>query len=381
MDISINFPKIFEDFDKEKNNDCDITKLTNNTIVWWICKKGHNYRCSVSKRIDKSCYYCNRFITNENNLEKTHPYLIPLWDPNNKIKMTEVSSGSDKIVSWLCPKNKEHTHNMKICSKVVSLGTSCIYCSGKKVNSTNCAYTICPEICKEWDFSNNLTPYQISSGSNYKIIWRCSKNGEHIYTLSIKERKRGRNCPFCKGRQVNHTNHAAFPYLLEEWDPINKLTLYQVSKTSHVKMKWICKENSSHKWTATIAARRNTNCPYCKISKGEQKIEQYLVKNKILFEREKQFDDLKNIRNLRVDFYIELFNLIIEYDGEQHFKPMRRSHNKEKDLKKFENTQLHDQIKNDYCKKNKMNLLRIPYTVFNNIEKIIDKYIDKFYFI
>jgi hypothetical protein len=34
---------------------------------------------------------------------------------------------------------------------------------------------------------------------------------------------------------------------------------------------------------------------------------------------------------------------------------------------KFKKTQLHDQIKNEYCKKNNIPLIRIPYTHFDNI--------------
>ncbi len=58
------------------------------------------------------------------------------------------------------------------------------------------------------------------------------------------------------------------------------------------------------------------------------------------------------------DFYIEDLNLIIEYDGFQHFHPVKYwggedglKENKERDL-----------IKNKYCQDNNIKILRIPYT-------------------
>lgn len=71
---------------------------------------------------------------------------------------------------------------------------------------------------------------------------------------------------------------------------------------------------------------------------------------------------------LPFDFYLPEYNLCIEYDGEQHFKPVDFA-NKGREWadKQFEIRRTCDEIKTEYCKKNNIKLLRIPY--FKNIEE------------
>ena len=91
----------------------------------------------------------------------------------------------------------------------------------------------------------------------------------------------------------------------------------------------------------------------------------------IEFEHEKHFDWALN-RYIRYDFFIPKYNLIIEYDGEQHFD-IKHSFDKES----FWIGVYHDAIKNSYCEDNNINLLRIPFWEFENINKIIEKEINK----
>ena len=63
--------------------------------------------------------------------------------------------------------------------------------------------------------------------------------------------------------------------------------------------------------------------------------------------------------------------MCIEYDGEQHFKPIEyfggEAH--------FKIQQKHDKIKDDFCKENGISLLRIPYYKFDNIEEELNNFI------
>lgn len=64
-------------------------------------------------------------------------------------------------------------------------------------------------------------------------------------------------------------------------------------------------------------------------------------------------------------FYIENLNLCVEYDGEQHFKKLRFEENDEK----LKIRKLRDNIKNNYCMKNNIILLRIKFDE-NVIERL-----------
>lgn len=80
---------------------------------------------------------------------------------------------------------------------------------------------------------------------------------------------------------------------------------------------------------------------------------------------------IDNIR-YRFDFYLPEYNLMIEYDGIQHFKE-RSFGNKEK----LKDIQKRDEIKNKYCKDNNINILRIPYYNNDKIDEIISNHLQR----
>ena len=126
---------------------------------------------------------------------------------------------------------------------------------------------------------------------------------------------------------------------------------------SNTKIKYRCKKCGnvySAKPSSILCGK--CGCSYCKQSKGELIISTYLDDHNIIYEQEKVFDDCKNIRALRFDFYIEKLNVVIEYDGKQHFEPTSFY-----GVCDFKGIQKRDAIKEEYCKKKKIKLIRIPY--------------------
>lgn len=104
---------------------------------------------------------------------------------------------------------------------------------------------------------------------------------------------------------------------------------------------------------------RGRECPYCANSLGENYIERFLNQAEIQHVRQKRFSDCADKYPLPFDFYLPSYNLLIEYDGEQHYKPIRHFGGE----KAFQIRHKHDLIKNNYCEDNGINLLRIPYTI------------------
>ena len=102
-------------------------------------------------------------------------------------------------------------------------------------------------------------------------------------------------------------------------------------------------------------------------SKGEKIIRDILLKNNINFEEQKTFETCRFLNTkakARFDFYLPNDNLLIEYDGEQHFKYRSYGWN---DFEHFKQTQYRDKFKNQWCKENNIPLIRIPYTQLNNL--------------
>jgi hypothetical protein len=111
-----------------------------------------------------------------------------------------------------------------------------------------------------------------------------------------------------------------------------------------------------------------SGCPKCNLSKGEIKIETWLEENNILFIPQHKFDDCKNPKTnykLKFDFYLPKNNIVIEYDGFQHFNRWG--------FNNIEDIQFRDNIKNEYCRNKNMKLIRIPYTEIKNINGILVK--------
>jgi very-short-patch-repair endonuclease len=119
---------------------------------------------------------------------------------------------------------------------------------------------------------------------------------------------------------------------------------------------------------------RGRGCPKCNESKGEIKVAKYLTENNISFIPQKTFKTLRDKRHLKLDFYLDDINLLIEYDGEYHYKAKRGS-TPEIKQKNLEIQQRRDKIKNEWAKANNIPLLRIPYWDFDRIEELIEAFI------
>ena len=108
----------------------------------------------------------------------------------------------------------------------------------------------------------------------------------------------------------------------------------------------------------------NPHCPSCDGSKGERQVAEILDKYHIIYECQKKFDDLKYINSLRYDFYLPTLNTLIEYDGQYHYQPIISQ-------EAFEKSKIRDELKNNYALEHNINLIRIPYWDYENIESIL----------
>ena len=128
------------------------------------------------------------------------------------------------------------------------------------------------------------------------------------------------------------------------------------------KVCWKCQCDCGNIYIATGVALRKGNVQSCGCLKsiGEEKIAKILSENNIIFEREKIFADFNP--RYRYDFYVNN-EYIIEYDGKQHFQDYSWG-NKQHSL---EESRQRDEIKNQYCFKKDIPIIRIPYTYLEKI--------------
>lgn len=218
----------------------------------------------------------------------------------------------------------------------------------------------------------------------------CPKHKDKgIQTISLGHLESGRGCYWCGRESTINARKTGFTT-----DKINqdkklcesKGFIYIETKkiANKINIGFICK---NHKNAGVQYMRRgNMNrdniigCKYCldnkkyKFSKGEQRIENFLQDNSYEYIKEYTFGDCRDIGLLPFDFYLINNNVIIEFDGQHHFMPVNfNGISDEEALKNFNSTQKHDRMKNDYCKKNNIELIRIPYWDYKNIEEILTK--------
>lgn len=231
------------------------------------------------------------------------------------------------------------------------------------------------ELIKILELKNHkLVEKYIDEKTKLKII--CEKG--HQYEATPREIKKGKKCPTCKNNNIKKILKSKQKfYEMAESEGYTIIGEYRGDKT---KIELICP--NGHNYFVRPGAFKNLNnrCPHCSESRGEKTISKILNKLNIDYISQFGFNNLKYKQKLRFDFMIIIKNKIalIEYDGIQHFEPINFTgkKNKEELLKQFEIIKLRDKLKNEYCKKNNIPLLRIPYTFeINEIEEKINKFI------
>lgn len=105
-------------------------------------------------------------------------------------------------------------------------------------------------------------------------------------------------------------------------------------------------------------------------SNGEKIVRLWLEEHNIPFEKEYPFEDLRGLNNgyLRFDFKIKNKPILIEFQGEQHYRPVEFYGGEEG----FIIRQIHDKLKRNYCNKNHYKLIEIPYNYKNLDDYLID---------
>jgi very-short-patch-repair endonuclease len=127
---------------------------------------------------------------------------------------------------------------------------------------------------------------------------------------------------------------------------------------------WTC--HRQHKWQASYEQiLQGIWCEECTESLGEMAVRHHLERKNIAYRCEATFPSLVVNGQLRFDFYLPEYRLVIEADGEQHFK-------KAKFKVKFLDILERDEFKDVWCNENRMSVLRIPYWLISETEHLID---------
>lgn len=219
-----------------------------------------------------------------------------------------------------------------------------------------------------------ITPLGIFTRTKDKIRFRCNDcnyewDTEPNVLLNNDEYY---GCPKCNGfAPVSEAE------MVERLSKVNSRVTYISGYHGIVKSaKFKCADCGNEWDTRVTSVLSGNGCPKCNMSHGEIAIGNFLDKIGVKYRSQYTFNECKHSRVLPFDFYIKSKNIAIEYQGEQHYKPVDfAGKGKQWAIANYEQVKIRDKIKYDYCNDNKIKLIEIPYTDFDNIEEILNKYL------
>lgn len=185
-------------------------------------------------------------------------------------------------------------------------------------------------------------------------------NNSFVRVPSTVLRGRPNLCPRCFGEFQNKIQRKSESVFREELKARHEgsITTKDVYVNTHTNLNFTCNVCTRTFSTTPNAILRLSGCPGCQSSKGEKLVKSILEELGIKYRVQKTYADCVDISQLLFDFYLPDFNILIEYDGIQHFQPVDFFGGEEGYLK-----QVHrDNIKNEYAINNNISLIRIPYT-------------------
>lgn len=285
----------------------------------------------------------------------------------NKYDYSKVEYKSNKIkVCIICPKHGEFWQTP---SNHLT-GYGCKKCGTEKASSKQ-RNTIINFTKKAKQVHGDKYDYsKVNYVNNHtKICIICPEHGEFEQTPS--GHLCGNGCPKCAELKK-------FGPKKTQFEVINKCKKlypeYDFSKTVYkgeaYPFSFICPVHG--KVTISQAQSmllKHSGCPKCAKSRGEKEIELFLNKNNIKFIDQFPFNIDTKINKSGigyVDFYLPEQNIFIEYNGKQHYVPVKQFGGEIEFKRQIER----DNFLLEYCKSNNIKLIVISYK-----EKNIENYL------
>lgn len=301
-----------------------------------------------------------------NALRKSHEqYVEEIKIANPNVVVIGKYNGANTPILHRC---LIHNIEWDITPTSVLEGSGCPECHKEKIS--NILKRTYEQYIEELKISNpNVIATECYINSLTPILHKCLIHNVE-WEISPDCALRGYGCPECHKEKLRHLKLKTHEQYIEEVRNINQNIVvvgnYIGANTPILHKCLVC----GNEWNAyPNNVIKGIGCPCCSKSKGEKEICSLLDEYSIEYARQKRFYDCCDIRPLPFDFYLPTYNAVIEYNGKQHYEPIEYFGGESS----FKIQQLHDKIKEDYCRDNDIKFLSIPYN--SNIKEQLNNFL------
>ena len=220
------------------------------------------------------------------------------------------------------------------------------------------------------------------NGAYEEIVLKCKKHNNTFSVIARNHLKASSGgCKFCKFDNQSKIKSLTLEEVIDKCKKHPMANSFDFNKTkyfgSQKKMKIFCRKHGYFTILPDNFYNKYQNCPKCKPkSKGEMYLMNILNKENIKYDYQKSYSDLVDERKLSYDFYLPEYNLLIEYNGKQHYAFYERYH---RTIHGFHKQLHHDWLKRKYAKSNNINLLIINYKIKKekDIKRVLFEYLEQ----
>jgi hypothetical protein len=365
---STNTQKFIENAKEIHGDKYDYSKSVyknNYTPIEIICSEhGKFFQTSTSHLRGSGCSKCGIESSAEKQRKSPEEFLKQIkivHGDKYDFSKTQYKGASEKVIVT-CPKHGD----FKVTAHHLLDGAGCPKCArentGKANSLTQDEFINKSNLVHDDKYDYSKVEYD---GINNRVKIICPIHGEFLQTPHAH--MSGSGCQKCGFESISKSNVSNTEDFIKSAKIVHgKKYNYSLVdyKNRNKYVDIVCPVHGTFKQRPG-AHLSGQGCPICNESTGEKLIAAILEKQKIDFIKQYKFVDCTNkkegrfCRKLPFDFYIPIKNVCVEYDGRQHFMAIDTFGGEEA----FERQKIRDEIKNQYCKKNGIKLIRIPYTM------------------
>ena len=272
------------------------------------------------------------------------------WSTRNEGKPEDYALNSHQICWFDC----DCGHPFESCLKNINLlNRWCPYCSNPpKKLCGNCDSCFNKSFASHyrannWSSKNTVEPKDVFKSSHKEYLFDCECSHEFKAIISDITSKDSW-CPYCSKppkKFCNDTNCIKCfnkKFISHEraknWSSKNTFTPNDIFKNSAVVALFDCDKCGNEFKSKVYHISNGSWCSKCRY-KTEEKLTIILREIYPLIRTQAKFDWCKNIKHLPFDFCLEEQKIILECDGEAHWKQVAKwktpEHNRERDLYKM----------------------------------------------